>query len=164
MSQRMSKREAGFTIIETVIVLAAAAFILLIVLMALPALTRNSRNNQRNQDAQTILSAVSQWELNHGGTVPSSGDPGWQSFLNSYYKSKLTLFEVGDISVTTPPASSALQTYPVTPVAQDKLVISNHAKCSSGGKATNQGAGYSDIVALYSIETANGTSPHCQQL
>jgi prepilin-type N-terminal cleavage/methylation domain-containing protein len=39
------KREAGFTIIEVLIVLAIAALILLIVFLAVPALQRNARNN-----------------------------------------------------------------------------------------------------------------------
>jgi type II secretory pathway pseudopilin PulG len=158
----MNQREAGLTIVETLIVLAAASLILLIVLLALPALQRNSRNNQRNQDAQIILQAVSGYELNHAGTIPNTLQ--LRSFLNSYEKNKLTLFEPAGVTVSTPAASAGLTTYPSTPVAIDKFLINNHAKCSGGGKASNQGAGYSDIVALYAIETASGTAPRCQQL
>ncbi|HVX47978.1 MAG TPA: type II secretion system protein [Candidatus Saccharimonadales bacterium] len=162
MSEHRGKREAGFTIIETIMVLAAAAMILLIVLLALPALTRNSRNNQRNQDAQTVLGAVSQWELNHAGTIPDTGS--LHSFLTSYYKDRLSLFEIGAITVTTPSADSVPPSYPPSAVPIDQLQVYNHAKCGTGGNATSKGAGYSDVVALYVIETAHGTSPHCQQL
>jgi type II secretory pathway pseudopilin PulG len=158
----MSRREAGFTIVETLIVLAAAGLILLIVLLALPALTRNSRNNQRNQDAQTILQAVSTYELNHAGTIPATAQ--LRGFINTYEKNKLTLFAASDITVSTPAATNSPQTYPPSPVAIDKIQVNNHAKCVAGGTATNQGAGYSDVVALYIIETASGTSPRCQQL
>lgn len=61
------KREAGFTIIEVMIVLAIAAVILLIVLLAVPALQRNSRNTQRNNDAATIAATVNTCLANHNG-------------------------------------------------------------------------------------------------
>ncbi len=158
----MSRREAGFTIVETLIVLAAAALILLIVLLALPALTRNSRNNQRNQDAQVVLQAVSHYELNHSGTVPSTAQ--LHTFLNTYESQDLTIFAPDDVTVNTPAATSSLQIYPSSPVAIDKMLVNNHAKCTSGGKASNLGAGYSDVVALYAIETAHDSAPRCQQL
>jgi type II secretory pathway pseudopilin PulG len=157
----MSKRQSGFTIVETIIVLAAAGLILLVVLLALPALTRNSRNNQRNQDVQVILQAVSHYELNHSGTIPTTAQ--LQSFLNSYERSNLTLFDPTGVTVSTPPATNGLQTFNA-PASLSAVVVNNHAKCSTGGQANNQGAGYSDVVALYQIETASGQSPHCQQL
>ncbi len=163
----MSRREAGFTIVETIIVLAAASLILMIVLLALPALQRNSRNNQRNQDAQTILQAVSRYELNHAGTIPTTHD--LQNFLNTYQKGDLTVFDPADstisLTVNTPPATNSPETYPPSPpLGLNSMVINNHAKCVQGGTASNQGAGYSDVVALYSIETAHDKAPRCQQL
>ncbi len=155
-------RERGFTVIETLIVLAIAGLILLIVLLAIPALTRSSRNNQRRQDVQTVLQAVSTYELNNSGNVPSTDQ--LRSFLNTYEKGKLTSYAPTDITVSTPDASNSLQTYPSAPVGLDSLLINNHAKCVQGGTATNQGAGYSDVVALFAIESASSSAPQCQQL
>lgn len=160
MSRPENQNEAGLTIVETLIVLATAAVILLIVLLAIPTLQRNSRNNQRTQDAQTILAAVSQWELNHAGTIPDTTN--LQNFLTSYYSSKLTFFEPTGISVSTPSADSVPP--PPTPADLANLIVSNHYKCSGASGATSQGAGYSDVVALYFIETSNGKALHCEQL
>lgn len=158
----MSRQETGFTIVETIIVLAAAGLILLLVLLAIPNLQRNGRNNQRNQDAQTILQAVSHYELNHAGNVPSQSQ--LRNFINSYEKDQLTYYSLTGISVNLTSPSNGIQNYPSAAVGLDSIQIVNHAKCVAGGTATNQGAGYSDVVALYSIETAHGKSSHCQQL
>jgi prepilin-type N-terminal cleavage/methylation domain-containing protein len=66
------KREAGFTIIEVLIVLAIAALILLIVFLAVPALQRNARNTQRKSDAANIGSAISNFEGNNSGALPTA--------------------------------------------------------------------------------------------
>ena len=62
--------QRGFTITEMMIVLALAGLILLIIFQAIPALQRSSRNNQRRQDIQTMLGAVSHYELNDSGNFP----------------------------------------------------------------------------------------------
>ncbi|HET7060449.1 MAG TPA: prepilin-type N-terminal cleavage/methylation domain-containing protein [Candidatus Saccharimonadales bacterium] len=161
------RSQSGFTIVETIIVLAIAGIILLIVLLAIPVLKRNSTNNQRTQDVQTVLQAVSTYELNHSGTIPNTVN--LHNFLNTYEKNKLTYYDLNNrnsIRVSTPNATDTLQTYPpvTTPITLDNMLVNNHAKCVPGGTATNQGAGYSDVVALYAIETASGSVPHCQQL
>ena len=61
----------GFTIVETLIVLAIAAVILIIVLLAVPALQRSSRNATVKNDASTIAGAVSDFESTNGGSVPN---------------------------------------------------------------------------------------------
>src|ERR1700679_1776700 len=92
--------QRGFTIAETMIVLAAAGVILLIVLEAVPALERSGQNNQRRQDVQQILAAVSHYELNNGGNMPSSAAP-----LSADDLSKLTYYS--PINGTNPQYSSA---------------------------------------------------------
>ena len=70
----------GFTIVETLIVLAIAAVILIIVLLAVPALQRSSKNATSKNDATTIAGAVSDFESTNGGSYPGSwgysGTPG----------------------------------------------------------------------------------------
>lgn len=151
----------GFTIVETLIVLAIASLILLIILTAIPILQRNSRNNQRRQDVQIMLQAVSRWELNNSGSVPSTAQ--LRTFLNSY--GNLSYYDTGSITVSTPAVTPVVHAIP-NPNNLDGVTIRNRAKCDpSGGSATNASAGFSDVVALYAIETGGtGISGQCQQL
>jgi type II secretory pathway pseudopilin PulG len=161
-----SKRSGatGFTIVETMIVLAIAGLILLIVFQAIPVLIRNGRNNQRRQDVQTILGAVSHWELNNSGNVPNT--PG-DDFL-TYVQSKLTAYTY---NTTYTYIHSKVETPGVTLTSvnhdpdtdPDQVFVYNYQKCSGGG-STYAGAGYSDVVALYAVEGGNGMIPQCEQL
>ena len=162
MLARRTPDTAGFTIMETLIVLAVAGLILLMVLQALPTLQRNSRNSQRKQGVQTILQAVSNYELNNSGTVPNQAK--LRSFLTSYEINKLAYYAPTDVHVTLYAASDAVVYY-TNPSTIDTVVISNHAKCvPASSQFTNLGAGYSDVVAMYTIETSGGTAGKCQQL
>ncbi len=60
----------GFTIIEVVLVLAIAGLIFLMVFIALPALQRSQRNTRRRQDMARIMSAVTDYQANNGGSLP----------------------------------------------------------------------------------------------
>jgi prepilin-type N-terminal cleavage/methylation domain-containing protein len=71
MLQNIKKRTEGFTIIEVLIVLAIAGLILLIVFLAVPALQRNSRNTQIKNDAAAVAGAISEFESNNSGAVPT---------------------------------------------------------------------------------------------
>ena len=64
----------GFTIVETMIVLAIAGLIILIVLLAVPALQRSSTNTNMKSDASAIAAAISDFESNNGGSIPTTGD------------------------------------------------------------------------------------------
>ncbi len=158
--------KAGFTVVETMFVLAIAGLILMIVLMAIPTLTRNSRNNQRKQDVQTILQTISRWELNNSGGFPSTLR--LDNFLAQYEKLTYYTPPAGNVSIIT--STYAIDTVSITTnptgSSNDTVVIYNHSKCIQDhpGDATNAGAGFNDVVALYSIETGGGTSPKCQQL
>jgi prepilin-type N-terminal cleavage/methylation domain-containing protein len=155
---------AGFTIVEMMIVLAIAGLILLIVFEAIPALERNSRNNQRKQDVQTVLAAVSHWELNHSGNVPNT--PG-DNFLQ-YFTNKLSYYDpVSGVSVQTLTPGQVAPNNPVNTANLEKVHVYNYQKCSAigTGGSTPQGAGYNDVVAIYEIETGKGTfAAQCQQL
>jgi len=70
--QHKNKQQKGFTIIETMIVLAIAGLIMLIVFLAVPALQRSARNTQRKNDAGNILSAINTWVSNNEGQLPTS--------------------------------------------------------------------------------------------
>lgn len=159
MRRQPATRQSGFTIIEMLIVLAVGSLILMIIFLAIPALQRNSRNNQRNQDVQTILSAVSQWQLNHSGNIPADIAPALQAS-----RAKLTAYESANVAIQGNSSGSPATIAPKTDI--EKVDIYNYQKCnpSTAGGSTATGAGYSDIVALYALEKSSGTAGKCQQL
>lgn len=151
----------GFTVIEVLIVLAIAGTIMLIVFEAIPVLSRNSRNNQRKQDVSAILQAVSHWELNNSATFPDSAVVTVSSLLQY---SNLSYYDTSNISVVT----STNTTESAASLSIDQVSVFNHQRCSATvmGTSSNQGADYSDIVALYALETGSPstTVPQCMQL
>jgi prepilin-type N-terminal cleavage/methylation domain-containing protein len=168
---RPSLLSNGFTIVETMIVLALAGMILLIVFEAIPALQRSSRNNLRRQDVNAILAEVSHYELNNSGNMPNPcgqalypSCTGAGSLLEnthlSYYNNP-----VANITVTTPDNGNGIfGSLPVYANSLDKVQVFNLAKCNDNN-ATNQGAGYNDVVALYTIETGGSNqAKQCEQL
>jgi type II secretory pathway pseudopilin PulG len=161
MTKTQNHKTSGFTVVETIIVLAVGSLILLIVLFAIPALQRSSRNNQRRQDAQSILAAVSHWELNHSGNIPQSSD----NYLQDT-RTKLFYYDTAAITIHTFSGSSASPATVSPATNLDKIDIYNYQKCSTTahGGSTKVGAGYSDVAALYAIETGGGISGQCQQL
>lgn len=162
----------GFTIVETIIVLAIAGLILLVVLLAIPALERSSRNNNRRQDVQTILAAVSKHELNNSGNMPQASDnPSFLQFDKLTYYDKNIQYNPStptangiNLYISADGQAAATQANPSS-VPLDAVYIYNHKKCD-GSTATTAGAAFSDVVALYSIETgtSGALSMQCQQL
>lgn len=180
------KSASGFTIIETLIVLAIAGLILLIVFLAIPQLERSSSNNERKQEVQTILEAVSDYELDNSGDFPSSCGTGGLpqcnvscthpdpnpiceadpdpykpgDFFMQYVQNQLAIYQSSDIS-TDPQTSSTRTNQPALTAVSDlqKVEIFNYEKCSTttAGAATIQGAGYNDVVALYALDSGNST-------
>lgn len=69
----IKKDKSGFTIIEVVLVLAIAGLIFLMVFIALPALQRSQRDTQRRNDVSRVATALTQYQANHGGNLPSGG-------------------------------------------------------------------------------------------
>ncbi len=161
----------GFTIIETLFVLAIAGLILLLVFEAIPTLTRNARNDRRKQDVADILQAVSHYQLNHSGDFP---DP-TSNFLQY---SNLSFYDKTTVSYVAPTPVNGIGVYgyaaaaaspvnaPAVPLNENNVEIRDYQKCSttSPGDSTNQGAGFNDIVALYAIETRGGIDPRCTEI
>ncbi|HVV25457.1 MAG TPA: prepilin-type N-terminal cleavage/methylation domain-containing protein [Candidatus Saccharimonadales bacterium] len=182
--------QRGFTVIEMMIVLAVAGLILLVVLLAVPALERSSHNNQRRQDIQQILAAVSHYELNNGGNMPSSDAPlsagdlsrlTYYTPLGTHNPTYLTATSASDASCQPPTTPRPLIVFCIagdwkdTPTEAphsvtpdlDTVYIYNHQVCDANnpGQSTSSGAGYNSVVALYAIQTgANSTAVKCQQL
>lgn len=162
ISQAKVSKSSGFTIIEVMIVLAIAGLILGMVLIAIPTLERNSRNNQRKQDVATVLAAISRYGLNNSGEFPAAGTESvvLSSAFKLYYYSDSGQVEFAPQTNTT--ATDHLGTNDI-----DKVTVYNYAKCESdnSGKAIAKGAGYDNVVVLFTIESGNSnTANRCQQL
>lgn len=68
----LTNSKRGFTIIEVVLVLAIAGLIFLIVFLAVPALQRSQRDTQRKSDLSRLTSAISNYQSNNRGAVPTT--------------------------------------------------------------------------------------------
>lgn len=161
-----SESRSGFTIIETLLVLAVAGLILLIVLMLVPQLQRTSRNNMRKQDVSSILDHVSTYLTNNSGNMPDTS-----TFLQG---SKLKYYDASSVDFSSDVAVGiSLRAQQrgtgggstVTNTSVDSVWIYNYRKClPAGNSATPTAAGYRDIVAVYGIENSGGAASKCQQL
>jgi len=63
--KRTSGYQSGFTIIEVLIVLAIAAFILMLVFLAVPAANRVARNHVRKTAVEHVAAEVDEYKVNH---------------------------------------------------------------------------------------------------
>lgn len=164
---RPRQAESGFTIIEVLIVLSIAGIILLLTFEAIPALTRSSRNSERKQDISKILQATSSYMLRNSGDFP---DTAASPPATPLVKVNLTLYEAGNVTfVANPLALPAPLNYykPITDPNSVRVV--NYAKCLESslvvGWATDSGADYRNVVALYAVESGSGgVKSLCEEL
>lgn len=145
MSQTKSKTNAGFTIIEVLIVLAIAGLILLIVFLAVPALQRNSRNTSIKNDVQNVVGGVAEYQGANNGKMPSR-----IAAVNgtvTYDDTGSTTENVTTINVQGTTAVSSITTAPAaTTPAAGTVVVSIGFRCD--GAASTRA-----VAAVYSIET-----------
>ncbi len=154
--------QSGFTIIETLIVLGIIGLIILMIFLAIPALMRGGRNDRRKEDVSAILEAVSHYELTNSGNFPDAASNFTQYTKLYYYSLPLVAIPpqpTTGIGIGTGGISTAN-------INLDAVWVYNYEVCdaASPGSATNNGAGYNDVVALYAIESASGPAKKCQQL
>ena len=64
------KKQAGFTIVEVMIVIGIGALIIVLVLVAAPALQRNARNTQRRNDVNSLKAQLLTVTNNANGVYP----------------------------------------------------------------------------------------------
>jgi prepilin-type N-terminal cleavage/methylation domain-containing protein len=82
--------QQGFTIIEVVLVLAIAGLIFLMVFLALPALQRSQRDTQRKNDASRFAAAITQYESNNKGSLPTPTTTSTGSNMDSFITNYMT--------------------------------------------------------------------------
>lgn len=149
------RKSSGFTIIEVMIVLAIAGLILAIVFLAVPALQRTSRNTQRKNDVSSLLSAVSNYEDNNAGGLPSSSPGSLVQFSTAFPNDNPNLgyYTIAN-NVNWKYQTAA--TAPADPANLDQVVVANYAKCD-GNTATATGATARSVVAVFDVEGSGGS-------
>lgn len=158
MFKNINKRNDGFTIVEVMIVLAIIGMMLLAVLLVVPALQRSARNSSRRGDVNTLLTAYTEYTNNAGGTIPAScAGTATTCFVTTI---KPAYYGVTSSSVSFTAATSATARAAVT--SAEEVRIYNYAKCNPAtGAAVATNATRRAIVALFAVETSNGTQAQC---
>ena len=176
------KNRQGFTIIETMIVLAIAGLIMLIVFLAVPALQRASRNTSRKNDAGNISSAISTWISNNNGSLPGTETTGTfsqstcttdlGSIVNSiklgyYASSNINCASNGAIVNSCGSAGSACGVGTTTTVGTENVILDEGVVCESpqpvgaGPMTTTASASTRSYVLLYAVETGGAPQAEC---
>jgi prepilin-type N-terminal cleavage/methylation domain-containing protein len=155
------RKDAGFTIIEVMIVLAIAGLIMLIVFLAVPALQRNSHNTTRKNDIGRLGSAVNDWVSNNNGQVLTAGasNANLTTIIN----------DAGSLGqYTLAPSSSSLSVVDGSGSAQtalssiDKVVIVTGAQCDQNG--TTKPGTSRQLAIQYMLEASGSPIPACQNV
>ena len=150
-----TKNQAGFTIVEVMIVLAIAGLVLAIVFIAVPALQRNSRNTQRRSDLANLRAQFDTWIGNNGGKTPkgTAVSDGLNSIVNStgwgHYN--------GNADAPTP----AIMSRTTIMVAATCLPVTNWSDSNSDGLVqSGECASPGVFTAASSSSTAGDTPKH----
>ncbi len=161
---KLNSRQGGFTIVETMIVLAIVGAIMLVVFLAVPALQRNSRNTQRRSDVSRIGGAVNEFITNHNGSLPdiaSANETSPTSHKMVILASAGNLSQYGntDISITNG-AQGAIGT---DDASARLLRIVKGARCSGSDGAAVNGT-LRQMAIQYVVETGGGYTAVCQEI
>jgi prepilin-type N-terminal cleavage/methylation domain-containing protein len=99
-THRKLKRINGFTIIEVLIVLAIAGFILVIIFLVVPRLQENSRNHQRKHTVNYLAAQLREYANTNGGLYPetSADDLEFQEKFLGKGVTSIYVIEFGDLS------------------------------------------------------------------
>ena len=163
MTKLNTKSKKGFTIIEVVLVLAIAGLIFLMVFVALPALQRSQRDTQRRDDLARVATAVTQYQTNNGGKLPSADKS--SNLINNYLGGDEFVDPDGakyDIEIIdgstghTYDSKGAYQAGTLT-FGDHKIYLIHRALCN-GETSTQTGAQARSYAILYKLE---GTGTYC---
>ncbi len=176
--------QSGFTIIETLIVLAIAGLIMLIVFLAVPALQRSARNTQRKNDVSAMASAIANYIDNNGGTLPTQikegngsniimfGGPNCSGSATcnteqaklGYYTASSTGWSTsaGEIQIVSASTVQGITT-PTVANTQQVDIVSGYTCNSSGTGLSSSGGGQRTMALVYWIETGGTPSEQCTE-
>jgi prepilin-type N-terminal cleavage/methylation domain-containing protein len=155
---RQRRGDAGFTIIEVMIVLAIAGLILLIVFLAVPALQRNAHNTAIKNDVAGLLGAMNEFTNNNNGTVPPNqatvvvGTTATIGINCATAGSNCATAKVGFVT-----SASIVSAIPAAAPAIGTVTLVTNATCN-GNAPTTTGATPRNYVAYFQLE---GNSVQC---
>jgi prepilin-type N-terminal cleavage/methylation domain-containing protein len=145
MNVQQKQKQTGFTIIEVVLVLAIAGLIFLMVFIALPALQRSQRDTQRKQDLSRAMTAVTNYQSNNRGVLPTN----WPGFVTSYMLANGDTFADPNGTSYAFTQNTANGFDPATYTA-GRIYYTLGASCN--GESVQTGGGASKIALQYKLE------------
>lgn len=151
------RNEKGFTIIEVMIVLAIAGFIMGIVFIAIPALQRNSRNTARQADASLISAGMGECLTNKNGDMSRCTTAEVGKYVDA---SKLKQLNTAFVVVASGLNAGVEYTTLPTTATTAQATVSTAAKCNSSSDNA-AGATAREYAVLYQVETQSGTAYRC---
>jgi prepilin-type N-terminal cleavage/methylation domain-containing protein len=142
---------SGFTIIEVMIVLAIAGFIMGIVFVAIPQLQRSSRNTARENDASLISAGVGDCLTNKNGVIGSCNE--WtaaelQAFVDNSRLKQLT--DTPTVGTTQGTAGTDFST------SVPRIVTGSKCDAETDGIVAGTAREY---AVLYQVEVSGTTIP-----
>ena len=161
----------GFTIVETLIVLAIASTIIVVVLLAVPGLQRSSRNTTARTAANNIVAGWNEQTADLNGAAPSApsgGSAGTISINSVSYKLASgitpTVFTAtsGNNYAMGFSASATTSTLGTTgnTLSPNNVVVISSATCSTGSVTFGTST---QIAVLYPIENGGTGTVGCIQ-
>ena len=165
MKSKKVNHSKGFTIIETLIVLAIAATIFLVVFLAVSALDRSSRNTARKDDAAAILAAVGDFAGDNNGSLPTTiaaaGPPSYTiSGGAGTVQVSVKLSHYTDSTGTAKVSFNATGSGGTLTANTDMLVVEENATCASSSTVSGT-ATTGAYAVLFAIESGSGYVPQC---
>ena len=158
----------GFTIVETLIVLAIAATIIVVVLLAVPGLQRSSRNTTARTAANNILAGWNEQMAAGNGASPGLPTAAAGTItINSvaYNLAKGVTPTVGTVSAATTvgysASAAAFVSGGTTNVAPNTLIVAYSATCN-GNTAAAVGTS-TQIAVFYPVENGGTGKVGCIQ-
>ena len=141
----------GFTMIEVIIVLAVAGFILTIIFLAVPVLRAKSNNNGRNNDAARLAALVNEYMIANEGRLPTQ------------YGTAVGQLDISTErwAVVDPPQNSSMNSFPTPDYGSLSAIIINLGFRCENGQLNNVGG--SEFAIGFKVETLSGERNSCLQ-
>lgn len=161
--QKFYKRKSeGFTIVETLIVLAIVGVMMVVVFLAVPALNRNSRNNAAATNANNILAAVGSYLSNNGGVMPGYVSNPSSGYVTISLSSGSTTDNAEKAKVDTSlTAASLVTSIPATKPAPGVIYLVTKATCNDSATAPQASSNGRAYVVWYGAESGSGDIAKC---
>ena len=173
MHTKLKKINEGFTIVETLIVLAIAALIITIVLIAVPDLQRSARNTDILHDAQNVAAAVQSYESNNQGALPGvnanpqpgptitiqgPGGTGVAATAKVQASDKVYFANYSSglaIAYKSPGTSAGISGSTLGP---GQILVVYDAECGTAGNTNTLTSNNRAVAVLYPIESGSGAT------